>query len=141
MHSNTSGAHTRPWPAHLLYPVLPCARPALLALSCLQLYGISLRLARDIYETLDAFLTRHPPEVTFRVRTGGERAVRALPAVEGRGMHADRPVAGALAYSAAVCCCRRRCRWAVEARRLRSGFPAAGCRCATLRRCGMMAGA
>lgn len=30
-----------------------------------QLYGIPLRLARDLYETLDAFLARHPPEVVF----------------------------------------------------------------------------
>lgn len=32
-----------------------------------QLYGISLRLARDIYQMLDAFLTRHAPDVVFRV--------------------------------------------------------------------------
>ncbi|KAL4433926.1 hypothetical protein ABPG75_000367 [Micractinium tetrahymenae] len=31
-----------------------------------QLYGIPLRLARDIYETLDAFLTCHPPEVVYK---------------------------------------------------------------------------
>ncbi|PRW57772.1 UBA UBX kDa [Chlorella sorokiniana] len=31
-----------------------------------QLYGISLRLARDVYQTLDAFLTRHAPEVVFK---------------------------------------------------------------------------
>ncbi|KAL4855989.1 Importin beta-like SAD2 [Chlorella vulgaris] len=31
-----------------------------------QLYSISLTLARDIYETLDSFLTRHPPEVVFK---------------------------------------------------------------------------
>ncbi|PSC73205.1 pleckstrin homology domain-containing family A member 8-like [Micractinium conductrix] len=30
-----------------------------------RLYGVSLRLARDVYETLDAFLTRHPPEVVY----------------------------------------------------------------------------
>lgn len=33
----------------------------------LQLYGIPLRLARDIYAILDAFLTWHPPEAVFRV--------------------------------------------------------------------------
>ncbi len=46
-------------------------RPALLALlppALPQLYGISLRLARDIYQTLDRFLTQHAPEVVFKVR-------------------------------------------------------------------------
>ena len=54
------------WPR--LLPPCCCARHARpTSPSLLQLYGVSLRLARDVYETLDAFLTRHPPEVVYAV--------------------------------------------------------------------------
>ena len=53
---------------------LPPARP--------QLYAISLRLARDIYETLGSFLTRHPPEVTYKAGAG---SAAARPCSRGQG--------------------------------------------------------
>lgn len=50
------------WLQHVAAP--PASLPV-------QLYGISIRLARDLYVQLDSFLTRHPPEVVFKVRSAG----------------------------------------------------------------------
>ena len=35
-----------------------------------QLHGIPLPLARELYQTLDYFLTAHPPAVVYKARAG-----------------------------------------------------------------------
>lgn len=75
--------HSQPRVRFLSFPALPCPPAAMspatppprgrldLTPACRgaspQLYGVPLRLARDVYETLDALLTRHPPGVVLAV--------------------------------------------------------------------------